>query len=258
MINSQTFDLAAAVNSREILENCLMRSPDVASGALQLRTYEGYDCAAAAYNAALRDTRADVLILAHQDVYLPAGFLARATKRLAELGGVDPDWAIAGVAGQDHSRVFRGQTWSSGLGTVLGERPSAPIPVATLDEMLIFVRRGAGLRFDEAMPSFHLYAADIVKTAEAEGLRSYVVDTPAIHHSRAVVALDGGYRAAYRYMQRKWRRELPIPNLVCPITRSPLPLLLRDFRLRRRHGGKPRPPEPRDDPSAIARRLGFE
>jgi hypothetical protein len=258
MNDSPSFELAAAVNSQEILENCLKRSPDVASGELQLRNYEGYGCAAAAYNAALRDARADVLILAHQDVYLPAGFLAGATKRLAELSRIDPDWAVAGVAGQDHGRVFRGQTWSSGLGTVLGQRPTAPIHVATLDEMLIFIRREAGLSFDEAMPSFHLYAADVVKTAEAKGLRSYVVDTPAVHHSRAVVALDGGYRAAYRYMQRKWRKELPIPNLVCPITRSPLPLLLRDFRLRRRHGGRPRPPEPRDDPSVIARRLGYE
>lgn len=257
-IPGPSLDLAAAVNNRDVLENCLRRSPDVASGALPLRTYENYRTAASAYNAALEDATGEVLILAHQDVYLPAGFLAGARARLAELTDLDPHWAVAGVAGLDERRVFHGRTWSSGLGVMLGKQPAAPVAIETLDEMLLFVRRGADLRFDEAMPSFHLYAADIVKTAEARGMRSYVIDTPAIHHSRAVVALDGGYKAAYRFMQKKWRRELPIHNLVCDITRSPLPLMLKNLRLRRKHGGQPRPVEPRDDPSAIARRLGFE
>lgn len=255
---ARSIDLAAAVNNQAVLANCLQRSPDVATGALRLRTYEGRRSAAAAYNAALDDSTADVLVLAHQDVYLPRGFLAGAAAQIAQLEAMDPDWALAGVAGLDASGALQGRTWSSGLGALIGERPLSPVAITTLDEMLLFVRRASGLRFDEQMPSFHLYAADAVQTAKARGQRSYVIDTPAIHHSRAVVALDAGYRAAYRYMQQKWRNELPIPNLVCPITRSPLTLFLRDFRIRRKHGGKPRPVEPQDDPSAIARRLGFE
>ena len=136
--------------------------------------------------------------------------------------------------------------------------PVAPVAVETLDEMLLFLRVGSGLKFDEDLPGFHLYAADAIQIAKARGLRSYVIDTPVIHHSRAVVALDRSYRKAYRNLQRKWRLELPIPNLVCPITRSPLTLLLRDARIRSKHRGKPRPSEPLDDPSLIARRLGFE
>lgn len=253
-----SLELAAAVNNSDVLGNCLRRSPDVVSGALRLRTYQGYSSAAAAYNAALRDCDADVLVLAHQDVYLPAGFLAGASGQLTQLFDLDPNWAVAGVTGLDASGALQGRTWSSGIGAVLGEAPPRPVVVETLDEMLLFVRRDSGLAFDAEMPSFHLYAADAVLNAKARGQRSYVIDTPAIHHSRAVVALDGGYRQAYRFMQRKWRKELPIPNLVCPITRSPLTLLMRDLRIRRRHGGKPRPQEPRDDPSIIARRLGFE
>jgi hypothetical protein len=59
-------------------------------------------------------------------------------------------------------------------------------------------------------------------------------------------------------MQKKWWAVLPAPNLVCPITRSPFTLLMRDFRIRRKHRGKARPGEPRDNPADIARRLGFE
>lgn len=254
----RSIDLAAAVNNADVLANCLQRSPDVASGALTLRTYQGFRSAGMAYNRALDEARADVLVLAHQDVYLPGGFLAGALEQLRQLDAQDPDWALAGVAGLDSRQTFHGRTWSSGLGALLGEPPAGPVAVETLDEMLLFVRRGSALRFDEDMPGFHLYAADAIQIAKARGQRSYVIDTPAVHHSRAVVALDASYRKAYRYMQRKWRSELPIPNLVCPITRSPLTLFLRDARIRRKHRGKPRPAEPRDDPSAIARRLGFE
>jgi hypothetical protein len=257
-IAPQNLGLAAAVNNLAVLANCLQRSPDVASGALSLQTYEGFKSAGLAYNQALQDSAADVLVLAHQDVYLPAGFLAGAREEVRRLNALDPDWALAGVTGKDAAGTFHGRTWSSGLGMLMGEAPATPVAVETLDEMLLFVRRASGLRFDEDLPSFHLYAADGVQIAKARGLKSYVIDAPAIHHSRAVVALDGGYRQAYRYMQKKWRASLPLPNLVCPITRSPFTLLLRDARLRRRHRGKPRPAEPQDDPSAIAVRLGFE
>ena len=254
----RTIDLAAAVNSRLVLENCLCRSPDVSSGALPLRTYEGYPSASRAYNQALADSDAEILILAHQDVYLPGGFLAGLHDQLSQLGKIDPNWAIAGVMGLDESGALHGRTWSSGLGQVVGDPPERPAVIATLDEMMLIIRRAAGVQFDENMPGFHLYAADAVETAKARGQRSYVIDAPAIHHSRPVVALDAGYKQAYRYMQRKWRNVLPIPNLVCPIRRSPLTLWLRDARIRRRHRGKPRPADPQDNPALIARRLGFE
>lgn len=254
----RTIDVAAAVNSQAVLDNCLRRSPDVSSGALKLRTYEGFSSASRAYNAALSDTSADVLILAHQDVYLPAGFLSGFQDQLRKLEAIDPNWAIAGVMGLDAEGGLHGRTWSSGLGHTVGDAPEQPMPIATLDEMLIVVRCASGVRFDEALPGFHLYAADAVQAAKTRGQLSYVIDAPVIHHSRPVVALDAGYRQAYRYMQRKWWDALPIPNLVCPIRRSSLTLWFRDARIRRRHHGKPRPADPKDNPALIARRLGFE
>jgi hypothetical protein len=253
-----TIDLAAAANNDAVLRNCLGRSPDVVVEALTLRVYKGAPSAGAALNQALDGSQADVLIVAHQDVYLPEGFLAALRLRLTELDASDPNWAIAGVIGQTAAGVLAGRTWSSGLGVVLGAPEGAPIAVEALDEMLLFVRRASGLRFDEQLPGFHLYAADAIQIARARGMRSYVIDAPAVHHSRAVVELGADYRLAYRYMQAKWRSQLPIPNLVCPLKRWPFELWLRDLRIRSRHRGKLRPPEPMDDPSVIARRIGFE
>lgn len=254
----RSVSVAAAVNNLLVLENCLGRSPDIRGGDLSLRTYEGARSAGAAYNQALDETSDEILVFAHQDVYLPAGFLTRLHAQISLLDRMDPDWALAGAVGLDEHHGVQGRTWSSGMGQLVGRAIREPTAIATLDEMLLIVRRASGCRFDDEMPSFHLYAADAVQTAKARGLKSYVIDVPAIHHSRAVVALDDGYQRAYRYMQRKWWKQLPIPNLVCPITRSPLTLFLRDLRIRRKNRGKPRPPEPSDNPSVIAQRLGYE
>jgi len=253
-----TIDLAAAVNNRTVLANCLERSPDVASGSLPLRIYEGFGSAGAAFERAFAESSADVLVLAHQDVYLPVGFLEGLHAQLAQLEAIDPRWAVAGIIGLDAAGVLTGQAWSSGLKRMLGERVATPTPAVTLDELLLIVRRGSGIAFDPALPGFHMYAGDIVQTARSRGLRAYVVDGPVVHHSRPVVRLDAGYRRAYAYMQRKWRDDLPIPNLICTIKRSSLSLNVKDAKIRWRHRGRTTRPEPTEDPATIARRLGME
>lgn len=251
-------EIAAAVNDRAVLANCLERSPDIVSGRARLRTYEGFSTAGAAYERALAEAAGPYLVLAHQDVYLPAGFAKRLAEQMAQVARIDPNWAAAGVIGIDATGAVRGQTWSSGLGKLVGAKVEAPVAVETLDEVLLVVRRDCGVHFDLDLPSFHLYAADFVQTAKMGGLSCYAADLPIVHHSRPVVELSGGYRKAYIYMQRKWRRSLPLPNLVCVIDRSPLPLLRRDLSMRLRARGKTERSEPTGDPVLIARQLGLE
>jgi hypothetical protein len=250
--------IAAAVNDHAVLEACLRRSPDVAGDPAAFRIYEGFPSAARAYNRALEEADSDIVVLVHQDVYLPAGFLARLKENLARLAALDPDWAVAGVIGVGEAGGVVGETWSSGLQQLVGEKVAAPTPVVSMDEVLLVVRRAAGVRFDETMPGFHLYAADFVLAARQAGHGAYVIDLPIIHHSRPVVRLDAGYRRAYRFMQRKWRAQLPVPNLVCPIDRSSVPLLVRDARLRWLNRGQRARRAPSEDPASIARGLGIE
>jgi len=265
MINSKpsasgpSVDIAAAVNDEKVLANCLSRSPDVVSGAARLRTYVGFGTAGAAYNRALDESDADYLVLAHQDVYLPMDFLERLRARLAELERIDPAWAIAGSIGLDTQRNLRGQVWCSSLHGVIGSTIASPVQAISLDELLIVVRRASGVRFDEELPSFHMFGTDIILIAREKGLASYIIHTPVVHHSRAVVSLGGSYQQAYRYMQSKWRGSLPIPNLICTVYPTGLWLLWRKLKLRRRHGGRmDHRPEPVGDPVAIARQVGFE
>jgi hypothetical protein len=130
--------------------------------------------------------------------------------------------------------------------------------IESLDEVMLVIRRGAGLQFDVDLPGFHLYGTDIVQTAKARGLKSYILDAPIVHHSRPTVDLSGGYRRAYGYMQRKWRAVLPVPNLICSIHRSTLPFLWRNARIRMHYRGRTERAEPTGDPAGIARDLGLE
>lgn len=253
------FAAAAAVNDHAVLHQCLSASPDIASGALTLRTYEGFRSAAAAYNRALEESEAEILILVHQDVYLPSGYLARLDAELRRLDEIAPDWAVAGVVGADKDNVLHGRVWSTGVGNIIGGEGRLPAQVETLDEMILLIRTSTGLRFDEGLPGFHLYAADIIQIATAAGFTTWVVDAPAVHHSRPVINLGGGYKKAWYYLRRKWCDRLPIPNLVCPITPSPLKVIEKDIRIRIKHRGRARrgsfAPE---EPAAIAARLGLE
>jgi len=250
--------IAAAVNDHAVLAQCLARSPDLAGDPAAIRAYEDFSSASLAYNCALDEAQTDVVVLVHQDVYLPAGFLKGLRNGLDRLSQIDPEWAVAGVIGVDDTGAIMGETWSSGLRQLVGLKVAQPMPIVSLDEVLLVVRRSSGVRFDDRMPGFHLYASDVVMAARAAGHRSYVLDMPIIHSSRPVLRLDAGYKAAYRFMQRKWRSHLPIPNLICDIERSSLPLLMRDARLRWLNRGQRARRPPSEDPAAVAQRLGLE
>jgi GT2 family glycosyltransferase len=221
----------AAVNNDEILANNLLRSPAIAEGGLLLQCYRGYSSASTAYNAGLEETESPIVVFVHQDVFLPAGWIAALRQAINHLDQHDPDWAVIGAYGRQASGRFVGHVWSSGIGWRLGKRFDHPIDAVCLDELVIVMRRAAGIRFDERLPGFHLYGTDIVQTARAAGLRGYVADIPVIHNRRPVRQLGADYLRAYRYMRRKWRETLPVLTPVVAVSHNPWPLLRIRLRL---------------------------
>jgi hypothetical protein len=255
---TRKFDIAAAVNDHAVLDFCLNRSPSIVSGETKLRTYENFPTAGAAYNQALADSSAPYLVLVHQDIYLPQRFIPDLEIQIKVLNRIDPNWAVAGAIGIDSSGKVHGETWSSGLRRMIGLKVERPAPVESLDEMIVIVRRGAGLSFDPAIPSFHLYGTDVIQTAKSRGMKSYVIEAPVIHHSRPTVDMRGGFQVAYRHMQRKWRASLPIPGLICPITPTMLPFWIKNAKMLWAVRGNTYRREPEGDPVEIARRLGLD
>ena len=90
----------------------------------------------------------------------------------------------------------------------------------SFDELLIVMRRGAALRFDEGLDGWHLYGTDIVCEARAMGLGAYSVALPLIHNDGYKETLDSDFEIAFRFMARKWQRTLPLQTPVVKITRS--------------------------------------
>lgn len=213
-------DVVVATNDQKVLESNLLRSHLVDGPGVKVHLQSGYVSAARAYNEAIALCRHDLIVFAHQDVYLPLGWEATLFKQAALLQEEDPTWGVLGVYGVTASGSHVGYVWSSGLNTLLGKSFARPAAVASVDELLIVLRRSSGLQFDDGLPGFHLYGTDIVQTALRRGCGAYVICAPVVHNSRPVLYLPDDYVRAYDYEVSKWRAKLPIPNCVAPLVSS--------------------------------------
>jgi hypothetical protein len=221
------FAIICASHDDAILQANLARSPCLAT--VPLHVENGAPSASIAYNRGLGATTAPILIFAHHDVYLPPGWDSLLQRRIEELEAIDPKWALFGTFGVGFDAAHIGPVWSSSLGQIVGRVPLQPQHVQSFDELLIVMRRDAGIRWDEALPGWHMYGTDIVTTARAKGLAAYAGALPCIHNDRYHAALGDDYRDCYRYMQRKWASHLPLRTPITKISRSGLHLW-RDLR----------------------------
>jgi glycosyltransferase involved in cell wall biosynthesis len=255
----ESLSLVVAVNDEQTLSHNLLRSHLVTSGTVELRKYRHTTSAGTAYNMGLDETTGDIVVFLHQDVYLPRGWLKKLKHQVIAVSAIDPNWTAIGVFGLDESASPVGRVWSSGRGQMLGQPLSEPVPAISLDELLLVVRRASGFRFDTDLPGFHLFGTDIVLSSRAAGLRCYVADLPVVHNSRPVLKLKADYGRAHRYMRRKWRRALPWPTLVVPLTTSALPLWRKQLGIRLQKGRRLQHcVDAATDPRHIAQQVGLE
>lgn len=210
--------VVVACNNDGILRDNIKRSPMVCEAGVPLHVEWHAPSASIAYNRGLDATDAEIVIFAHQDVYLPKGWDGLLLARIAELEQRDPNWGLLGSYGYGLTDTFYGPVWSSSIGHILGRVPTEPVEVQSYDEHLIVMRRASGLRFDEALPGFHLYGTDIVQIARAAGHSAYVMALPLIHNDGYKDQLGDDYIAGYRFMQKKWRAKLPLWTSVAKLS----------------------------------------
>lgn len=210
--------LICASNNAAILQANLERSPCLAD--VSLTVVENAPSAANAYNQGLDQTREEIVVFLHHDVYLPQGWDALLRARVDEVAALDPDWALIGAYGVDDTGRGYGPVWSSSLGQIVGYVALTPRDVQSFDELLIVMRRSAGLRFDEGLPGWHLYGTDIVTEARAKGLRAYAAALPLVHNDGYKDQLDQGFGDAYAYLRRKWAARLPLRSPIIKISRT--------------------------------------
>ena len=249
----------AAVNDREVLAQNLLASPALSGQHKhQILIQENFPSAAKAYNDALQKAENDLVVLIHQDMLLPAAWRSQLDRALRQLEETDPKWGVLGCFGAKANGEHVGHVFSSGLG-VLGKPFEHPMPVQTLDEIVLIVRKSSGLRFDENLPHFHFYGTDICLRAAAEGRRSYVVSAFCIHNTSQLLRLPKEFYQGYAYIKRAWKDQLPIHTSCIRVSRFNSDLYQRRFKdiVRSVFGDHRRPAERVSDPKSILETLEF-
>jgi hypothetical protein len=221
------------------LREDLARSPEIANGKIGFTVLWNQPSASSAYAHAIEEATAEVLIFAHCDVYFPVGWFDRLAWEIDRLAGIDSNWAVAGVCSMTSSSELVGRIYDTSLEPlfaeslgIFGKALATPVPIVSADELVLVLRRNAGISFDVLLPEFHLYGTDIILEAERQGKRSYGLDVPLIHNAKAQLRLGSDYGRAYRYMVRKWRNRLPVPTTCGTLTATPLILWFRRLRIR--------------------------
>ncbi len=250
--------VVVACNNDEILASNLLRSPMIAAGGIPVHVERGAASAGIAYNRGLSVTSADLVIFAHQDVYLPFGWETLLHARIAELEKSCPDWVLLGNYGVDDSGAHYGPVWSSSIGSIIGRISPTPVAVQSFDEHLFVMRRDSDFSFDENLPGFHLYGTDIVQMARRRGRGSYVMPLPLIHNDRFKDQLGSDYLEGFRYMQRKWKDALPLVSPVAKISWHGLQLMRSRWRNFKSHVSRQSSAAPIDvDPRVYASLCGW-
>ncbi len=216
--------VVVAANNDAVLHSTLLRSPELRSISEVFIQREARS-AGQAYNAALQTAQAELMIFAHQDVFLPDGWFKTVSQAAAALAHHDSQWAVLGVYGVCPSGAGAGHLYSTGLQAVLGHPFDQPVEVCSLDEVVLIVRRSSGLRFDAALPGFHLYGTDLCLEARRQGMKCYAISAFCLHNSNGVARLPLAYLQALIYLRRKWRTQLPLFTPCLTITRWGMPLL---------------------------------
>ena len=244
----------AAVNDEQVLESCLLRSPEVACAA-EVILQRGYISAARAYNRGLEKAQTDLVILAHQDVYFPIGWLDSLHSTLDLLSLTVPDWGVLGVWG-GVSEGPPGYMYWTGVDGVAGKPFSGVREVRSLDEVVLILRRSSGLRFDERLSGFHMYGTDICLEAGRLGRKSYVFSGFCVHNTNVYNMLPLAFWKGCLFIRKKWKSKLPIQTPCVDITWSCWPMIrwnivrAANILLERHNPGKRR-----SDPAAIYQHL---
>jgi len=185
----------------------------------QIIVKEGYASAGKAYNDAIDWSQNDLMVFLHSDIILPEQWLADLERALQWLEREDPSWGVIGTYGETLDDHGRGYIYSSGLG-IMGKPFDQPAEIQTLDEIVLIFRKSSGLRFDPSLPNFHMYGTDICMAAHDAGRKNYAISAFCIHNTQPGLVLGQDFYQCYWYVQKKWKKYLPIQTTCVRITRN--------------------------------------
>lgn len=193
--------IVVATTKEDILRKNILASPMVKNCELILQY--GFTNIGKAYNKAR--PAGEVVLYAHQDVFMPAGFERDLKKAINNLKNVN--WGVLGVAGAKITKegkkkvgciLYHGREW--------GQKEGLPEECDTLDELLLITK--GDMKFDEKIPTCHFYGADLCLEAKKQGRKVMAIDA-FCHHNSTNSSVDAAFWRAADYMRKKWKKSLP-------------------------------------------------
>jgi SAM-dependent methyltransferase len=199
------------VNDDDQLNSNLLRSPCLWPGSPhEILIFRNQRSAADGFNAGLKEAANDLVVLVHQDMYLPLGWDRRFIRQVEH---AEREYGSVGVLGV-FGVTYRGNGEPVHHGRVvdrfrlLDDGEHLPAAVDGLDEIVLALRRESGLRADPAL-GFHLYGTDLCLSAAAAGLTNVAVDALAFHNS-LFGDLDRSFHLARDTLLDKWPEVRPL------------------------------------------------
>ena len=164
------------------------------------------------------------IVLAHQDVYLPQGWLAdvqhawhMAEQKLGRAIGV------AGVAGMVQNAAgdfdFAGCAMDR-IYTFLHSADQLPAQAHSLDELVLVYRRDRFIPELNPELGFHYYATDSVFKAEAAGFIGAILPVPCLHNTSRYDTTDNDadVQQKSQIFRQIWQHRLPIRTTIAHLT----------------------------------------
>ncbi|MCJ7663021.1 MAG: hypothetical protein MUO24_02135 [Desulfobacterales bacterium] len=213
-----------ATHRKEVFDKNIGLSRIFSDGEHEFIIKENHTNPQKAYNEGIEESRTDIVVLLHEDVYCPIWFEAQLIQGIKALSWAE--WGVLGAIGADADGKLYGHMMDRGndLGTPIPQ----PVEVASLVEPVLVIKKSNGLRLDETMPNHTLYGTDLCMQARIKGLKCFVIDAFIHHNSTSKLGQPGRDRETEAEFQRsvshirdKWKVFLPLRLLDAHIEELP-------------------------------------
>ena len=155
---------------------------------------DGSASATKALNEGIEKASNDIVVCCHQDVRFAKGFLSSLKPKQTT--------GVVGTFGRDMNLNCAGRIYNPK--PKLRSAGTLPCEAMSLDEHCLIFRRSSGLRFDEGLPYWHVYGADLCLTARELGKRNWIVDSMGLNHLSSKGTFDPTFEMAIKWLINKW------------------------------------------------------
>ena len=170
------------------------------------------------------------LVLAHQDVYLPQGWLAdvqqawqQAEAKLGQPIGVA---GVAGMVKLDTGKFIPAGCCMDRIYTFYHAKAQLPLQAHSLDELVLIYRTDRFIPKLNPAYGFHYYATESVFKAEDAGFIGAILPVPCLHNTSRYDSTinDGDVRQKSLIFKQEWQQRLPIRTTIALMTHDGIQL----------------------------------